>query len=184
MDMHCNHGVQRVNMLSNFGGLLMVYLKPCEIYQLFINLLQINGKIKNNPKKKNLLRWHIPSDELDQGQIISAFLDTYNTYANKTQRTQMMKHFYDKDISFDMILHSLFNTLCQSVLTLEESWHILTNFMLEGQKLLFRMIFSLIKMNHSFLVKVESQAHIMYGFQQNCLKVVPFNLLCKEAFEL
>lgn len=67
MDMHCNHGVQRVNLLGHIGALLMVYLKPCEIYQLFINLLQINGKIKNNAKKKNLLRWHIPKDELDQG---------------------------------------------------------------------------------------------------------------------
>lgn len=87
-------------------------------------------------------------------------------------------------ISFDLILHQLFNSLCQSVLTLEQSIHIMFNFLLEGQKLLFRMVFAILKSNNAFLLKMVSKQNTMEKLRENCLKVVNLNELQKYSFEL
>lgn len=67
MYMHSVHGVQRVNLLGHIGNILLIYMKPSEVYQIFMKLVANTGKIKNNPAEKNRLRWHIPKDETDQG---------------------------------------------------------------------------------------------------------------------
>jgi hypothetical protein len=166
MYMYTHHGLKRVSLLGHIGALLLVYLRPSEVYSLFMKLLDNTGKIKNNPAEKNNLRWHLPKDEQDQGQIISAFLDTFMRNTNPKESKVLIQHFFEKQISFDMILHKLFNSLCQCVMTLEQSFHILMNFMFEGQKLLFRTIFALIKLNYWFLYKTDKQEDLLEKFQR------------------
>lgn len=129
MHMHSQHAVQRVTILGHIGILLLIYLKPSEVYQIFLKLVDNTGRIKNNAQEKNRLRWHIPKDEFDQGQLISAFIDTWR---KGSTNKKLLKHFFDTGLNLDMILHSFFNTLMQSVMTLEQSMHIMINFLLEG----------------------------------------------------
>lgn len=62
------------------------------------------------------MRWHIPKDEFDSGQLISAFLDMWIKFP---MNKDLITHFHRVDVNFDMVLHTLFNSLLQSVLTLE-----------------------------------------------------------------
>lgn len=108
MYMHTKQGVQRVTLLGHIGCLLLIYLKPSEVYEIFTKLIENTNKIKKNAVQKNRLRWHIPKDEFDLGQLISAFL---GNYVKQPANKKLLKHFYEQDIKLDLILHSLFNSL-------------------------------------------------------------------------
>lgn len=146
-----------------------------------MKLVAKTGKIKRNPELKNKLRWHIPKDEYDHGQLISAFLDMWMRHQSSKK---VMKHFFNANINLDLILHHLFNSLLQSVLTLEQSIHILMNFMLEGQKLLFRMVYAVIKINGDSMLKIKSKQDCIEKIRKSCLSNINMKNLLEEAFVL
>lgn len=46
MYMHTKRGVQKVTLLGHIGCLLLIYLKPSEVYGIFTKLVDNTGKIK------------------------------------------------------------------------------------------------------------------------------------------
>ena len=184
MYMHCKHSVKRVRILGHIGSLLLMHITPAELYCLFQNMLRATGKAKKNEEGTRRMRWHIPQDEGDQGQLISSFLDCYIRMYGEKQSENVMSHFMKVGVNFDILLHSLFNTALQSVLTLDDSLHVTMLFLLEGQKLLFRLTFAVLKLNHDFLMTVTSKKDLVKRLRENHQKKVTLDSLLTCAFEL
>jgi hypothetical protein len=78
-----------------------------------------------------------------------------------------MRHFIEVGVNSDFVLYSLFQTLLQSVLSLDDSIHIMMMFLLEGQKLVFRIIYALLKLNHEFFLTIKSKKDLIKNLRQN-----------------
>lgn len=70
------------------------------------------------------------------------------------------------------------------MLTLEQSLHVFMNFCLEGQKILFRMVYAILKINHDFLMKLTEEEDVIAMIRDECLKSLNMNNFLQETLNV
>lgn len=137
MYLHQNQNVQRVQLLSHLACILMIYLPPAEVFHVLRCLCDSSGKILNNRMRNmqqvQLLRWHIPQNSEDHAQLIATFIDYYirikKTYGSKRQ---ILEKCFQLEFNFDLLIHSMLNSLCMNLVPIEYATHISMIYLLEG----------------------------------------------------
>lgn len=85
-------------------------------------------------------------------------------------------------MNFDLIIHSMLNTMLTSVVPLDVATHILMVFLMEGQKVLFRMMIGCLKLNKPFIKSLPDKKNFLAQVKQNSAGVVELGALLKLAF--
>lgn len=141
MYMHQNMGVKRIQFLGHLANLLLIFMSPAEVFYILKLLVQNSVKIKSDrdPTLKSRLRWHVPTDAEDHAQLIATFIDIYLDL-DATLQHGIIQKCLEIDMNFDLIIHSMLNSLMTSVMPLDVAVNLCFVFLNEGQKVLFRFM--------------------------------------------
>lgn len=60
-----------------------------------------------------------------------------------------------------MLVHQMINTLCTCILPLDLAIHVAFMFVVEGQKMLFRLMYAIIELSKDEIMKLETKTNIM-----------------------
>jgi len=181
--------VNQISLLCHLANLLFVFMPPSEVFCVLRAVVAKTHKIKNGPnaeKQVPMLRWHIPTDGGDHAQLISTFIDGYIEIkyqgfgANKGR--SILDKCYNLEFNFDMLIHQMLNTLCTNIVPLEVALHIATVFLLEGQKTLFRFMYSVIKCNKDFFLALDTKQDLIKKLQENSLKNMKLDEFIRFAY--
>ena len=78
-----------------------------------------------------------------------------NKETSKNKEKKILKKFEELDINFDEIVHLMFNSICSIFLPIDIVIDLVFIFLFEGQKSLFRFLYSTLKMNKSFIINLK-----------------------------
>lgn len=79
----------------------------------------------------------------------------------------MLNKCYELQFNFDLLIHSMLNSLCTNVVPLDIAIHVVSLFLVEGQKTLFRFMYAAIKCNKDFFVQLESKEELVKKLKAN-----------------
>ena len=185
MYMHQKLGVKRVQFLGHMANILLIFLPPAEVFFVLQQLVDRTGKIKCNKDttEKQRLRWHIPTDAEDQAQLIATFIDVYIGLAGE-RRQAILEKCHTLELNFDLIIHSLLNSLMTSILPLDIAINIFMIFLKEGQKALFRFMISVLDLNYKIISKLTTKKDFLITIKTNTFREAQMQTLLREAFAI
>ena len=99
------------------------------------------------------------------------------------KRRDVVDHFFKIEYNFDFLVHSLMNSMLTSVLPLDFAIHLSLTFLMEGQKVLFRVIFGLLEMHRNYLIKTKDNKDFIENFRDHIKKSTKLSYLLKVSFE-
>ena len=155
--------------MGHLANILLIYMPPEEVFAVLKVLIERSGhQNKNHEEFKSRLRWYIPQDASDHAQLISTFINCYVEMTLKKNRSLISKCM-ELQLNFDLIVHSLLNSLLTSVVPIDIAADIVLVFLIEGQKTLFRFIISLLRCNKDYINGLETKKDFIFNLQANCL---------------
>ena len=109
----------------------MIHMPPEQVFAVLKVLIEIPQKHKNREEYKSKMRWHIPSDASDHAQLISTFINCYVEMTLKKNRS-LIEKCYELQLNFDLIIHSMLNSLLTNLVPLNIASDIVVVFLVEG----------------------------------------------------
>lgn len=103
------------------------------------------------------MSWHIATDEDQHSQLISTFIDSYISLKKTGNRRQVLVKFFELDYNFDFFVHQMMNSLLTAVIPLDFAISVVFDFLIEGQKSIFKFMYGLIKSNKKFILSLKSK---------------------------
>jgi hypothetical protein len=155
---------KRVSNLGPLASILMIYISPEEVFKILKLLVERSDKIKmrdNLMHLRNKLGWHVATDEDDHAQLISTFIDSYISLKKNGNRRQVLVKFYELQYNFDFFVHQMMNSLLTVVIPIDFAIPVIFNYLIEGQKGIFKSMYGLIKSNKQFIVSLNSKDQLM-----------------------
>ena len=122
-------------------------------------LIESSNKLKKSQDKKKL-RWHISSNASEHAQLIATFISCYisihKNYSMNKQR-KVLDKCQQLDFNFDILVHSMLNSLATCIVPLDIAIHLSFIFLMEGMKSLFRFMYAVIKSNKAFILGLKTK---------------------------
>ena len=162
---------------------MLIYMPPCEVYAVLSALIQSSELEKSNSETKSKLGWHIPCHSRDYSQLVSAFLDCYFENHHHKKRKRILEHCLEMGINFDSLIHSMLNTMLTSVVSLDIATHIMMVFLIEGQQVLFKLMFGCLKVNEEFFFTLYSRDHFLQHIRANTFQNLKVYQLLEGALK-
>jgi hypothetical protein len=85
-------------MLIQVGAILMLYLKPAEVYHVLIELINSSKAIFQNVEQQGLIRWHFTFEKSQYFRLLTTFV---KSYLNTTLRKKRSVLLHMKKINFE-----------------------------------------------------------------------------------
>lgn len=137
-------------MLIHVGNLLMLYLKPCEVYHILIELINSSKANYQDKEAQSRIRWHFTFDKSEYFKLITTFIKSYlKTTLFKKRST--LRHMKKINFEFNQYADASFRTLGTQFLSLPVAVDMLMMFLAEGTKIIFRYTYAILKCNKAFV---------------------------------
>ena len=118
--------------------------------------------------------------------MIATFIDSFITidHALISKETKILNKCQSLDFNFDILVHSMLNSLATCIIPLDIAIHISFIFLMEGVKSLFRFMYSCIKFNKRLILNLDSKKDLMGKIRENSKKNMKLSECLKYAFEI
>jgi hypothetical protein len=169
-------------ILINSIALLLLYLPVEETFCVSQNMLKTSAKLLSDPKTKKLMRWYFSFTKQDYFKMIGAFIVSYIDTTKFKKRSILMKL---QKIGYDinMLLDELFKYMFTSFLKVDYVIDIFTFYILEGNKVLFRFVYAIMKVHKPVIKGVDDPKLLRNTFYKAAFDNTDWAYLHERAFK-
>ena len=123
-----------------------------------------------------MLRWYISSNAKEHAQLIATFIDSFIDLEHQliSKQTKILNKCQSLDFNFDILIHSMLNSLVTCFVPLDIAIHISFIFLMEGMKSIFRFMYSCIKFNKKLILNLNSKKDLIGKIRENTIKNMKF----------
>jgi hypothetical protein len=117
--------------LVHIAGLLLLYLKPSEVYMVCEEMINSSREIFKQ-KKQDTLRWHITLDHPSYTKTICTFMQAYVGSTTLRRRTSLVNHCGKVQFDITKFVDNGFRNFMTNYLNLSNMTDLLMVFIAEG----------------------------------------------------
>lgn len=147
-------------LMISVGHLLMVFMRPSEVYHVLVELVNSSSEAFKNETDKNLIRWHFTTDKHSYFKLCNTFVKSYIRTTVRGKRS-LLKHMSKIGFDFTKFVDFSFKSLLTYFLSLPIALDVLMMFLNEGVKILFRFTYAVMKCHKHFIKKCTSAQELM-----------------------
>ena len=147
--------IQYSPMLVHTAALLLIYLKPEEVYAVLQILLSKSRVALNSGEGAALIRWHFTLDKSQHFKLLSTFVKSYLATTFKKKRS-LLAHMNKIGFDFNQYVERSFKSMSTAFLPLAVSMDIMLMFLVEGVKIVFRYTYAVMSHHKRF---IKNQCH-------------------------
>lgn len=168
--------------MVSVASLLLLFMKPSEVYHILQHLTQSSQEALLNPDQRDHIRWHLTLEKSQYFKLLSVFIKSYLKTTLRGKRSVLI-HMNKIGFDFTKYVDVAFKSLLTSFVSLPIAIDILCMFLVEGVKILFRFTYAVMKCNKAFIKKVMNPAELIEALKaESREKSIPQNIL-KAAFK-
>ena len=151
--------------LPNLVSLLMIFLKPCEVYCIIDNL-STSSRTKITNGKEDSLRWHMTLSQESYNKSLITYVHSYlqSTYRKKRS---VVKHCHSIGFDYTQYVDSCFRHFLCDYLSLGNLLDFAMIFLVEGQKAIYRFTYAVTKVHKHHLKTLNDPKTFMKRLQQH-----------------
>lgn len=153
---HIKHSPLMVSVAS----LLLLFMKPSEVYHILQHLLQTSQDAWFNPEQRDHIRWHLTLEKGHYFKLLNTFIKSYLKTTLRGKRS-VLQHMGKIGFDFSKYVDVAFKTLLTSFVSLPIAIDILCMYLVEGVKVLFRFTYAVMKCNKAFIKKCNNPAELI-----------------------
>lgn len=170
-------------LLANLMQLLMVFLRPAEVYAV-IECLRLRTQEISNASKTDELRWHFTITQQLYNKTLASFIDSYLRTTHRKKRS-VVTHCQKVGFDFTQFVDSCFRHFLTDFLPLSSLLDILLIFLVEGVKSLFRMTYAISKLHKDKIKTFKDRETFISSLGVHSKSVMPnsHSLFLKLAFK-
>lgn len=132
------------------ASLLLIYLKPAEVYHVLAELVTTSQDMFKRVETQALLRWHFTFERAQYFKLLGTFVRSYMDTTMRKKRSLLL-HFNKINFDFTRFVDTAFKSLLTYFVPLPVAVEVLMMFLVEGNKILFRYTYALLKCNKKFI---------------------------------
>ena len=122
------------------------------------------------------------TDEDDHSQLISTFIDSYISLKKTGNRRKVLVKFFDIEYNFDYFVHQMMKSLLTIVIPIDFAIPVIFNYLIEGQKSIFKCMYGFIKSNKDFILNLKTKDQLLQNIRSNTLKTVEIHMFLYHSF--
>ena len=146
-------------MLPNLVSLLLIFLKPAEVYCVIDKLvLSSKEKIKNG--QEDGLRWHVTLSQEAYNKSITCYIDSY-LYITWRKKRSVIVHCRDIGFDYTQFVDSCFRHFLTDYLSLGNLLNFMMVYLVEGQKAMYRFTYAITKAHKEKLKSLNNPKTFM-----------------------
>lgn len=169
-------------LMISVGHLLLVFMKPSEVYHILIELYNSSTEAFKTEEGKGLIRWHFTFEKHQYFKLLNTFVKSYIRTTVRGKRS-LLKHMAKIGFDFTKFVDLCFKSLLTYFVTLPIAMDILIMFLNEGVKILFRYTYAVMKCHKNFIKKCGSAQEIIDFIQKEARENTNPQILTKKAFK-
>jgi hypothetical protein len=137
-------------MMVQVAALLLLYLKPAEVYHVLLDLVNTSQESFKSTDQQALIRWHFTFEKGQYFKLLSTFVRSYMNTTIRKKRSVLL-HLNKINFDFNKLVDVSFRTLLTAFLPLPVAIDILFMFLVEGNKIIFRFTYALLKCQKKYI---------------------------------
>lgn len=142
-------------LMVTVASLLLVFMKPSEVYHILQSLCQSSHDALMNPDQRDHIRWHLTLEKSQYFRLLSIFIKSYLKTTLRGKRSVLI-HMNKIGFDFTKYVDVAFKSLLTSFVSLPIAIDILFMYLVEGVKILFRFTYAVMKCNKAFIKKIQN----------------------------
>ena len=158
-----NH-IKHSPMMVTVASLLLIFMKPSEVYHVLLELLSSSNEICKVPEKEALIRWHFTTDKGQYFKLLSTFVRSYLKTTLRGKRS-ILVHMNKIGFDFNKFVDTSFKSLCSHFVPLPIAIDILMAFLVEGVKVIFRYTYATMKSHKDFIKNCQDPTDLIDKLQ-------------------
>lgn len=144
--------VKHSPMMIHVASLLMIFLKPAEVYSVLSQLVESSQEAFKSPDSVALIRWHLTYEKGQYFKLLSTFVKSYlNTTVRK--KRSVLLHMNKIGFDFTNFVDASFKSLGGRFVPLPVALDILMMYLIEGVKIIFRYTYAILKTHKAYVKK-------------------------------
>ena len=136
-------------LLTNLVSILLIFLKPCEVYSI-IDKLNQTSRTKVEKGHEDGLRWHLTLSQESYNKSIITYVDSYLRTTYRKKRS-IIKHCYGISVDYTRYVDSCFRHFLCDYLSLGNLLDFTMIFLVEGQKAIYRFTYAITKIHKDWI---------------------------------
>ena len=168
-------------LLTNLVSILLIFLKPCEVYTI-IDKLNQTSKTKVSSGQEDGLRWHLTLSQEAYNKSIITYVDSYLRTTYRKKRS-IIKHCREISIDYTRYVDGCFRHFLCDYLSLGNLLDFTMIFLVEGQKAIYRFTYAITKI-HKDWIKTQTDPQTFFEeFGKHSKANSTYEELFKYAFK-
>lgn len=168
--------------MANVASLLLVILKPAEVYYLLLKMCETSDSLFKTEEGIGKLRWYFTYEKPGYLKTVSTFVKSYLNSTMRGKRS-VLQHFKKIHFDFYKFIDLSFRSLLGHFLSLPLALEILTSFLAGGIKVIFRYTYAIMKYHKAFIKTIQAQDHFIEKLRTEARANTVLPKLLKFAFK-
>lgn len=147
-------------MMISIASLLLIFMKPSEVYHVMMELVNSSQEMFKSPEQQALIRWHFTLEKQQYFKVLSTFVKSYLTTTLRGKRSVLL-HMNKIGFDFNKFVDICFKSTLTYFVSLPVALDILMMFMIEGVKIFFRYTYAVMKCNKAFIKACRDPATLL-----------------------
>ena len=157
--------------LTNLLQLLMIYLSPAEVYAV-VEVLRIGTQEKSNANEMDSLRWHFTISQELYNKTLASYVESWLRITMKKRRS-VLDHCGKIGFDFTKFVDACFRRFLADFVPLSSLLDCLLIYLVEGIKSLYRLTYSVTKINKEFIKTIPKGADFIAVLGEHSRKELP-----------
>lgn len=164
-------------ILIRLNSILHTLLQPYEVYFVLRNLLNINYNIKETHK----IRWHMRFTYEDNNRLISSIMESFKEISAISGKG-CIEHLESIGFKPNLLVEDIIYNLFMGYFHIEGIYRLLTFYLREGVKALYRVIFALLKVLNSNILDITNPELVIETVRKSSMEISDYSKLFELAF--
>lgn len=174
-------GIKNSPYLVSAANILLVFLKPGEVYLVLDHLIRESDELQKNQTDLSRIRWHFTTEKTLYSKMLSTFITSYleTTYYKKRS---ILLHFKKISFDFSRYVDVSFKTMNFYFLPINVAFDVMMCFLAEGVKIIYRYTYAILKLNKDFIKSIDNEENLLKELRDVSKTIGDGILLKKTAF--
>lgn len=157
--------------LTNIMQLLLVFLKPAEVYAV-VEAMRIGTQETSNAKDMDGLRWHFTLSQQLYNKTLASYVETWLKTTMKKKRS-VLTHCNEIGFDFTQYVDSCFRNFLTDYLPLSSLLDCILIYLVEGIKSLYRFTYAVTKTHKEMIKTIPKQSNFIKALGQHSRREMP-----------
>ncbi len=170
--------IEHSPLLIKLNYLLHFFFEDYEVYYILRNIINMSY----NKKEIHKIRWHLRFQYEDNRKLVQSIYESHKQLAGKNNTSGLL---HLESIGCDNIywIEDMIFNFFIGYLPFEAIFRVLSFYLREGVKSLYRIFFAIIKEINPTLVAIKDKTSAVESIKKACTEIKDFNKLFSFAFE-